>query len=222
MRRDFTLVELLVVIVIIAILAGLMLPALNKARNSAAASNCLSNNKQIGLFIAQYVQDSNSCLPRAANAPKWEEENDPGGHGWTNSLRIACDAQKKIFHCTKDTERDFSYSLNCNEVFLRVGGFGSWHQTLIDRAKTGASSMILVEETGRDNVVFSKEDSDHDNYTQDCEPSNDFDRHGGVAVLFMDMHAEKLQKYDFTRVTYYTTVFKSWKDVETGGGLGAL
>ncbi len=214
MKRDFTLVELLVVIVIIAILAGLMLPALNKARNSAAASNCLSNNKQIGLFIAQYVQDSDNRLPLAADAPKWEEEVAGGLHGWTNSLRIACDAQKKIFHCTKDTERNFSYSLNCREVFLRSNNqFGAWHQTLIDRAKTGASSMILIEETGRDNVVFSKEDSDHDNYTQDCEPSNDFDRHGGVAVLFMDMHAEKLQKYDFDKVTYYTTVFKNWNDI---------
>lgn len=213
MRRNFTLVELLVVIAIIAVLAGLMLPALNKARNAAAAANCLSNNKQIGLFMVQYAGDSNGCLPMAAVAPKWEEEVAGGLHGWTNSLRIRCGAKKEIFHCSKDVAREFSYSLNCREVYLRSGNnFGSWRQSVLDRARTGASSMILVEETGRDNNVFDPTDSDHDNYTQDCEPS-DFDRHGGVAVLFMDMHAEKLLKYDFGRLTYFTTVFKNWNDV---------
>jgi|GEM_PF-2053811 prepilin-type N-terminal cleavage/methylation domain-containing protein len=218
MRKNFTLVELLVVIAVIAILAGLMLPALNKARNAAAAANCISNNKQIGLYLAQYADDSNGCLPMAAVAPKWEEDTPGGLYGWTNSLRIHSGAQKKIFHCSKDVEREFSYSLNCREVFLRLGGYGSWRQTVLDRAKTGASSMILIEETGRDNNVFDPTDSDHDNYTQDCEPS-DFDRHGGVAVLFMDLHAEKLLKYDFNQLTYFTTVFKNWNEV---GSVSAL
>lgn len=213
MKRNFTLVELLVVIAIIAILAGLMLPALNKARNAAAAANCLSNNKQIGLFMAQYADDSNGCLPMAAIAPKWEEDVPGGLYGWTNSLRIVCGARKNIFHCSRDVDREFSYSLNCREVYLRGNNsYGSWRQPVLDRAKTGASSIVLIEETGRDNLVFAPTDSDHDNYTQDCEP-NDFNRHDGVAVLFMDLHAEKLLKYDFGRLTYFTTVFKNWNDI---------
>ena len=55
--RRFTLIELLVVIAIIAILAAMLLPALSKAREKARQASCQSNQKQIGLAFAMYVQD---------------------------------------------------------------------------------------------------------------------------------------------------------------------
>jgi prepilin-type N-terminal cleavage/methylation domain-containing protein/prepilin-type processing-associated H-X9-DG protein len=202
-NRKFTLIELLVVISIIAILAGMLLPALNKARLKASGSNCISNMHQIHLYIAQYTMDFNGYYPRAEEDPAWGDSV----RGWTNKLRVSANAKKKIFKCSKDTRRDFSYSLNCNEIYKKTGTFGSWNDSQLVRVKFGLSSFVLIEETDTD--IFALTDSDQDNYTQDTTPTKP--RHGTSAFLFADGHAEGVRFFDATRMTYYTYKMTGWE-----------
>ena len=69
-NMGFTLIELLVVISIIAILAGLLLPALSRAKAQGKQATCYNNLKQMGLAMIMYADDSNGLVPRG-NEPYW-------------------------------------------------------------------------------------------------------------------------------------------------------
>ncbi len=102
-RLGFTLIELLVVIAIIAILAGLLLPALNRAKGKAKQVNCLSNARQLAMAVMMYVEDNGDTFAPSTDytAPTSQPERI-----WTAKI-LPYVQSTEVFSCPSAPNRAF-------------------------------------------------------------------------------------------------------------------
>ena len=99
-RVRFTLTELLVVMVVIALLAGLTIPVIGKAKGKAHAMHCQSNLRQLGVALRLYLNDSADVMPIVAAMPSLKLNDRPP---LNEVLFSYVDGVEKVFRCSADS-----------------------------------------------------------------------------------------------------------------------
>lgn len=158
--KGFTLVELLVVIGIIAVLIAILLPALNRARESGKRVQCLSNMRQLGLAMTMYQGENKGRFPHsgverhAEDWVYWEPGRDRNQGVLVKFLGGKFD--ERIYTCPSDNPENhlngtngfpFSYSVNWNICYYGGRGARQNYPPKIAQIRRPADKILLIDES---------------------------------------------------------------------------
>lgn len=165
-RRGFTLIELLVVIAIICILAAILFPVFAAARSKARQSACMSNMKQIGMALQQYIQDNDTWYPTTSA----EYANYSGPGRWASWMPMLFPYTKstQVFYCPESKDQEINglpgtastnpsyasplmingqayplYSIGANQ-WLFGDGSGGWYKGLLTTSMVHQPSLTAA------------------------------------------------------------------------------
>ncbi len=182
-RNAFTLIELLVVIAIISILAAILFPVLASAREKARQTACLSNEKQLGLAMLQYLNDYDDVFPLGVIIPSGSF-----GQGWACQFYPYVKS-KAVYSCPDDPTQvnptaipygDVIISYGMNEDLVRPGlAYGS--KGSLPRMTSPAQTVALFEIMGDSaNVTDGLEGADPLSFSQTTDATgNGAELHAG-------------------------------------------
>lgn len=222
--RFFTLVELLIVIAVIAILASMLLPALNLARESGKRILCVGNQKQIGLAYLSYMSDYNDWLLCDG---RWQAGDFihatrgvlPSILPYLGVRDLSKEALKvnvslhRILTCPSNPDK-LEYTCSVAPTYISYG-LNSYLANIVDNNRVRFSAKI-ADRAPSIGVMTDKQHPD-DEYVSALVPAALFSfpspRHNfGVNMLLMDGHVEWKRGYGINSPDVYWAYFFSRND----------
>ncbi len=204
-RKGFTLIELLVVIAIIAILAAILFPMFQQVREKARATACLSNEKQLGLGVSQYINDNDEklffyCDTVAAHSRSNVVVPSPNYPvKWWNQI-MPYVKSNAVFTCPSDPGPTASPDINGNKVIPRSYiACRSAESLALAQIDDPVETAVIVEKWDKDSVSTIG-DTWIEAFNGDFDPDYGGDRtrmwhsgnrhQGRVNCIFYDGHAK--------------------------------